>query len=206
VYHCALLYFLVIGAYGSEVPAANGQTVGVWVIGSAVFCNLVLTVTFKAAVITKHWVFFSHISYWGSIAFFVIFCLIYMNMWKTTKGDMSRKVYGVDTQLFGSLLFWLTSILIPVVTLGLDYTMVAFQANFYPTADDIIRRQEKAGGHVLAPSSHQLVEDRVGDGAEHMGFAFSQSEPQHRAEGSMVPTQAQLVRRYDTEKAKPDGE
>ena len=130
-----------------------------------------------------------------------------MNMWKTSKGDMSRKVYGVASQLFGSFLFWLTIICIPLVALGLDYTFYAFQANFCPSADDIIRRQEKAGGRAMAAPTLRAVEDnRVGDGAEHMGFAFSQSEAVDRMAGSKLPTQAQITRLYDTQQDKPTGE
>lgn len=193
--------------YNAEVTGPDGKTVGIWVIGSAVFFSLVLTVTFKAALITKHWVMFSHISYWGSVGFCIFFFLVYMNMWKSSQGDMSRKVYGVANQLFGSLLFWLTSVCIPLVALGLDYTIYAFQANFWPTADDIIRRQEKAGGRAMAAPTPRTVEDnRVGDGAEHMGFAFSQSEAVDRMAGSKLPTQAQLTRLYDTQQEKPSGE
>lgn len=210
-YHCTLLFFGTFAIYGSDVPNSNGQTSDHWVIGTAIFGFLVYFSTLKAALIMKHWVVYTHISIWGSVIAYFIFTLVYCNLdrW-TTRPTLAHKLLGIDSQLYNSGLFWFGSFLVPVAVLFVDYCYMAFKFNFKPTLVDQVRYQEKFHGGVQPmmynnPANELRSQSQQDSPRKHTGYAFSQSDSIEN-EGSTLPSQAELIRKYDTNIAKPQGE
>lgn len=213
-YHCTLVYFCMFSIYDSEVPLANGKTADHWVVGTATYGMLVYVALLKAALIMKHWVVYTHISIWGSLAAYFVFTLIYCSLdrWSDSP-TLAHKVLGVDMQLYSSGLFWFASFVIPVAVLFVDYVIQAFQFNFRPTLTDCVRSQEKKPGGIQ-PTTFNNPAAEIGAIASadvspkrHTGYAFSQADSRDESKTeSNLPTQAELIRKYDTNVSKPQGE
>lgn len=67
LYHCMLCFLLPFAAFGWGMMSADGKVSGQWTLGQIVYTVVVVTVTLKAALVTKFWTTYNHISYWGSI-------------------------------------------------------------------------------------------------------------------------------------------
>ena len=120
---------------------------------------------------------------------------------------------SLGLQLYSSGLFWFASILVPVTVLFLDYVVQVFQFNFRPTLTDCVRVQEKMPGGVQ-PTTFNNTAAEIGAVADvevsprkHTGYAFSQADSRDESKAdSNLPTQAELIRKYDTNVSKPQGE
>jgi len=224
LFHCIILYYLTFAAFGTDVLHQNGQVSGHWVMGTAIFGMVVITSILKAALMVKHWTIFTKIGIWGSMTLFFLFLLIYCNFdTRGHKATMAHKVSGVDLQLYRSFAVWLSWLIFPCIALFGDFSYVAFQSNFYPTLDDIVRKQEKKGTVMaqmplieesdmkdtsgMGESDLSSVQDTPSSSPmrRHMGYAFSQYDNNHDG-GSKLPTQAELIRKYDTNTPKPQGD
>jgi phospholipid-transporting ATPase len=126
-FHCTLAYFLVFQALATDVARKDGQTQGQWYVGCIVYAITVYTVTLKAAFVSNFWTWQVHTAIWGSLAIWTLFTLIYFTMWKQgVMGSMAAEVYGVSGQMYGSGVYWLLLILIPVISLFRDFVRCAF--------------------------------------------------------------------------------
>eukprot|EP00040_Diaphanoeca_grandis_P037483 m.244399 g.244399 ORF g.244399 m.244399 type:complete len:1209 (-) comp33827_c0_seq1:44-3670(-) len=220
-YHCIILYYLTLAAFQTNILLENGQVAGHWVMGTAIFGMVVITSIFKAALMVKHWTLWTKIGIWGSCLLYFFFILIYCNFdTRGSKATMAHKVAGVDTQLYRSFAVWLSWLIFPFIALFADFSFLAFQSNFWPTLDDIVRKQEKQGT-VMAQmpliEESKPIESNVDEGdsvqdspthspnRRHTGYAFSQYDNNHDA-NSTLPTQADIIRKYNTNKPKPQGD
>ena len=201
-FHCTLLYFLTLEGMKTQVARKDGLVQGQWFIGSCCYAMVVYTVTLKAAMISRYWVKWTHLAIWGSLLVWVIFTLMYFNLYGAELfGTMAVEVYGLDFEMYTSLPYWLMLFLFPVTALFCDFSYKVFQETFFPRADQMVRSQEVLGIQMLAS-----IDDNQEMGqfaSTHTGFAFSQSE----STDTTVVSQADLIRRYDTEKTtKPEGD
>jgi len=202
LYHCTMLYYLTFAALETEVANGNGMVQGQWFAGSVIYALTVCVVVYKAALISNYWTKFTHMAIWGSLVIWLIFTFVYWNLYAADLfGTMATEVYGLDRIMYTSLPFYLMLALLPVATLFPDFVYKAFRENFFPTADQIVRAQEIQGVQML-PTMEE-IHDMGQDQMDHMGFAFSQSETTE----STAVSQADLIRRYDTENVqKPEGD
>ena len=204
VLHCTLLYFLTFAAFATDVARSNGKTQGAWFFGCCLYAFAVYTCVLKAALHIRHWTWFTHLSIWGSLLLYLLFTLLYYNLYAMDLfGTMASEVYGLDQQIYEAPAFWALLLLLPVATLFPDYTYLAFRACFWPSMDEAVRQQDALGNVSAmahgggADGASERVEER--QQYRHMGFAFSQDD------GGGAVTQSQLIRAYDTDKVKPDG-
>lgn len=74
IWMSAVVFFVAYGTYTEDVMAPNGQGVGLWSIGFAVFTGMVVAANVRLAQEIKKWDWTLHVSLWGS-AVARTFCL-----------------------------------------------------------------------------------------------------------------------------------
>eukprot|EP00047_Mylnosiga_fluctuans_P006561 m.247712 g.247712 ORF g.247712 m.247712 type:complete len:1182 (-) comp15473_c0_seq1:193-3738(-) len=182
----------------------NNVDVGMWLTGAIVYTMVVLTVCLKAGLVTTHWTMHNHIALWGSMVLWFVFTLVYFNMysWETaTKAntDLASEVFGIFQMMYSTPVFWFMALLIPVLCLFPEYTYRSFRAIFMPTMEHEIEARAQRG--LLLPRvSVELGELAEQNASKYTGSAFSQCE------NTDSITQSDVIRRYDTNIEKPQGE
>ncbi|XP_057312716.1 probable phospholipid-transporting ATPase IA isoform X2 [Hydractinia symbiolongicarpus] len=208
IYHSILLFYLPRLIFEHDVAFSDGLVVGQWFVGDVVYTCVVITVCLKAALEIDTWSIYSHISIWGSIISWFIFLLIYCT--PLLAMALAPNMIGQDRMLYTCVLFWLTALIIPVITLFVDFLFHSFQRTFKKNTRQKIQELELKG---IQPSDWVIGDDGVpqrrhstfeeipkmnasfrGD----RGFAFSQEE-----HGQI--SQAEMIRMYDTTLEKPRG-
>ncbi|RLN47248.1 hypothetical protein BBJ29_009536 [Phytophthora kernoviae] len=133
VVHALICFF---GCYaGTQIT-----TLGLYVLGTLFYTSLLgamkLKVVQLALVINKyHAVVMAF-----SIGLFVFFLLVYPHL-----TFMSYDMYGVPAQMVLHQRYWTLLLLCPVAAMLIDYTAVAAQQQFRPSAEDILRERFRAG-------------------------------------------------------------
>ncbi|GBP79172.1 Phospholipid-transporting ATPase IA [Eumeta japonica] len=116
--HSVLLFWLPMLMTAHDVLWPSGKEGGYLVLGNIVYTYVVLTVCLKAGLCTHSWTWVTHVAIWGSVLLWFLFILVYSNLYPTIMiGAVMR---GMDHMVFGSLVFWMGLVLIPVVTLVPD--------------------------------------------------------------------------------------
>nr|XP_029712709.1 probable phospholipid-transporting ATPase IA isoform X4 [Aedes albopictus] len=202
--HSVILYWLPMFSYQGDVIWGNGRDGGYLVLGNIVYTYVVVTVCLKAGLVTNSWTWLTHCSIWGSMVLWFMFIFIYSNIWPTL--PVGAVFTGMDDMIFSSPAFWLGLFLIPITALLPDVVVKVIRN----------RNQSIATPHPIKESRSSLTETarllrnvrRVFTGRSHTtenkelelkhGFAFSQEE------GGNV-TQTDVIRAYDTNLPKPDG-
>nr|XP_037870827.1 probable phospholipid-transporting ATPase IA isoform X5 [Bombyx mori] len=197
--HSVLLFWLPVALADHHVLWSSGKDGGYLVLGNLVYTYVVLTVCLKAGLATHSWTWVTHVSIWGSLALWLLFLLIYSNIYPTIL--IGAVMLGMDRMVFGSLVFWFGLILIPIATLIPDLVVTVVRNSAFKSATEAVRESElkqRAPPALLAQPRHSVAE------AAHAlvrlaqyGFAFSQEE------GGSV-SQADVVRVYDTRQPRPE--
>ena len=109
------------------------------------------------------------------------------------------QVYGEDKMMYSTAVFWMLLFVVPCICLLPEYVLRAYRDIFIPSLEVIVRRRERKGQ--ILPSMHMELEE-LGElsGSAHTGYAFSQGESTDSI------TQAEVIRRYDTNIEKPAGD
>jgi len=198
--HSIFLFWLPMYAYKGDVLWGNGRDGGYLVLGNIVYTYVVVTVCLKAGLITNFWTWLTHCSIWGSIGLWFIFIIIYSNVWPLI--PVGAVFTGMDTMLFASPVFWMGLFLIPIASLLPDITVKTIQNTAFKSQTELVREYELQN----ADPSHVMKESRSSQShstenkeleLQH-GYAFSQEE------GGVI-SQSQVIRAYDTNLPKPDG-
>ncbi|KAG2520832.1 hypothetical protein BBO99_00007052 [Phytophthora kernoviae] len=133
VAHALICFF---GCYaGTQIT-----TLGLYVLGTLFYTSLLgamkLKVVQLALVINKY----HAVAMAFSIGLFVFFLLVYPHL-----TFMSYDMYGVPAQMVLHQRYWTLLLLCPVAAMLIDYTAVAVQQQFRPSAEDILRERFRAG-------------------------------------------------------------
>lgn len=214
--HSVLLFWLPVALADHHVLWSSGKDGGYLVLGNLVYTYVVLTVCLKAGLATHSWTWVTHVSIWGSLALWLLFLLIYSNIYPTIL--IGAVMLGMDRMVFGSLVFWFGLILIPIATLIPDLVVTVVRNSAFKSATEAVRESElkqRAPPALLAQPRHSLTETaRLLQNVRSVftrrstsraavelelshGFAFSQEE------GGSV-SQADVVRVYDTRQPRPE--
>uniref|UniRef100_A0AAG5DM45 Phospholipid-transporting ATPase n=1 Tax=Anopheles atroparvus TaxID=41427 RepID=A0AAG5DM45_ANOAO len=204
LYHSAVLFWLSKKSYEKDVIWSNGRDGGYLVLGNIVYTFVVVTVCLKAGLLTNSWTWLTHCSIWGSIGLWFLFMFIYSNIWPAL--PVGAVFTGMDDMVFSTPVFWLGLLLIPITALLFDIIWKVWRTY----------RKDKTLAPPMKESRSSLTETarllrnvrRVFTGRSHTtenkelelkhGYAFSQEE------GGTV-TQTDVIRAYDTNLPKPDG-
>jgi len=96
---------------------STGRQLSLWDAGNATYTCVLLVVTFRLILDTRHYTWPHHIAYWGSLFLWFFFIMVY-----STMDTMSPDMYNSYPTLLGSSIFWVST---PItVTICLLPTMV----------------------------------------------------------------------------------
>ncbi|KRZ34562.1 putative phospholipid-transporting ATPase IA [Trichinella pseudospiralis] len=215
IYHSVLLFWLSKLTFAQDVAWPNGRTGGLYMLGNCVYTYVVVSVCLKAGLELDAWTWLSHLAIWGSIGAWFFFLFIYCNVWPTI--SIAPEMAGMDVMMISSSLFWMALFLIPTLTLFLDFTYKIFRRTMFKTLADEVRELElqqldpsvvlpKLSKHGRLTETARLLRNvfrRTASGVSiaheaQYGYAFSQEE-----RGAV--SQAEVIRAYDSTKAKPEG-
>eukprot|EP00158_Paraphelidium_tribonemae_P008826 Partr_v1_DN28699_c1_g1_i1_m50503 putative ATPase, class VI, type len=130
IWHSLISYFFATSVYASGGIDATGQTPDIYFIGTVMALTAVWVVNLSPALDSHTWTIMHHLFYWScSIGTFA-----YVWLLSSIPGAVTR---GISPQLFGGLNFWLTFVLVIVVSLGPRLIAYAIQRHFYPSDSQI---------------------------------------------------------------------
>lgn len=140
-YHSLILYFVSELIYFWDLPQGDGKIAGHWVWGTALYTAGLITTLGKAALITNIWTKYTVLAIPGSLVIWFIFLPIYATV--APKLGFSMEYYGVVPKLFGSPVFWLMIIVLPVLCLLRDFAWKYAKRMYYPQAYHHVQEIQK---------------------------------------------------------------
>ena len=74
-----IIFFIPFGSFVAvaDVDSSTGKGTGMWVFGTVVFSCMVASMFVKCALLTASWTAASALLYWGSVALYICFIVIY---------------------------------------------------------------------------------------------------------------------------------
>lgn len=191
-YHSAIIYLAIINIYkyGNVLP--YGIVADHWVIGVTLYTVSLLTSLGKAALISSQWTKFTFIAIPGSFVLWLIAFPLYALI--APKVNVSKEYVGIIRYVYGSDVFWLTIIIVPILCLLRDFLWKYYKRTWDPEFHHEIQKLQKhqIQSHRPKLSSFQKTIKKVRQVQrmkKQRGFAFSQVEGQEN-----------IVRKYDTTK------
>ena len=176
----------------------QGKGADAWLKGETVYTIVLLTITWKAAIISDTFVRFTYVAIFGSIAFWFTFFPIYATVAPLI--GVSPELFAMIPDLFSSASFWFTILLVPILVNIRDFGWRYYKRNYQPQSYHIIQEIQKFNIPDYRPrmewfrkAVHKVRQ--VQRLKRSRGFAFSQNES----------GQADLIRVYDTTRRKPKG-
>lgn len=231
ILHSLVLFWLTYFMIENDTLWSTGLADGGYLVfGNILYTYVIITVCLKAALETSTWTWFTHAAIWGSIGIWFVFLILYSRFWPTL--PMAADMAGMDEMIFTSAPFWLGLFTIPLMTIMVDVTVKVINRTCFKTLADQVNDMEKRSV-LTSPSQQTLLSEtarlirnvfdstrrlkgtssaseedagRIAARVSHEppvelqhGYAFSQEE------NGAVP-QSQIIRVYDTTKAKPTGQ
>jgi len=126
--HSFILFFLPTLVLEKASLLPNGKMHSYLFLGNFIFTYVCITVSLKAGLEFNSWTKWTHISVWGSIGFWFLFCILYQYMFPTLPfGDV---FYAVFWNMCESPHFWLGCLLFPIITLYRDVIFKVWDWSF----------------------------------------------------------------------------
>ncbi|VEU19547.1 DEKNAAC100038 [Brettanomyces naardenensis] len=191
-FHSAIIYICIINIYKYGNELAGGNVANIWVVGVTLYTVCLLTSLGKAALISSQWTKFTLIAIPGSFLMWLIAFPLYAVI--APRVDVSKEYWGITRYVYGSLCYWMSIILIPLLCLLRDFLWKYYKRNWDPEFYHEIQKIQKyqIQDHKPKFSSFQKTIRKVRQVhrmRRQRGFAFSQAEGQEA-----------IVRKYDTTK------
>jgi len=214
IWHSLLLFWLTYFAVKDDALWSNGKSDGGYLVyGNILYTYVVITVCLKAGLEISTWTWLTAASIWFSIGSWFVFLILYSYFWPTL--PIASDMLHMYEFIFSTNVFWFGLVIIPFITILSDIVVKVVIRTCYKTLTDEVLDEEK---EVNASSSQQTLltetarlirtvfEKNKGKGKSKLnvqveyqhGYAFSQEE------NGAVPL-SELIRKYDTTKAKPEG-
>ncbi|KAH9282797.1 Phospholipid-transporting ATPase IA [Echinococcus granulosus] len=143
VFHSAILFWIPLFAFYSDVAYPNGHTGSRLVVGSTVYTCVVMTVCLKAGLEHTAWTVFSHLAIWGTIVLWFLFLIVYSHVYPTF--PIGPEMVGMDMACFSSPLFWLLLIVVPVIALTRDFAWKVLRRTYSVTMREQVMLCEQNG-------------------------------------------------------------
>ncbi|KAF5285620.1 hypothetical protein FQR65_LT13101 [Abscondita terminalis] len=138
--HSAFLFWLTVLACEHDILWMNGRDGGYLVMGNCVYTYVVVTVCYKAGLVTNYWAWPTHCAIWGSILLWIVFVIIYSNFWPVI--PIGNVMTGMYIMLFTSAVFWLGLVLIPTVTITPDFVYKVIKGTIFKNLTEAMRESE----------------------------------------------------------------
>jgi phospholipid-transporting ATPase len=191
VFQSLVMFFGFTYVYGEGGIMPDGNTLNSWGMGEIVYTIDLVSIAIKAILLADTWVRFTFMAIFGSLglwfAVFPIYCYVAPHF------GIGTELIGVIPPIYGSAVFWLSIIVIPVFANLRDYGWKYFKRMVWPTDYHIIQEMAKYNIQDIRPREDKFKKEifkaRVTQRIKRQrGFAFSQNED----------GQAHLIRIYDT--------
>lgn len=152
--HSIIIYGLCFGAFvGSGDINPDGDTTGLFLMGTIInFCT-VLTVNYRIALETQYWVWWSFVGFIGSVLIWIGFVLVYSSVI-----EFSWDFYGIGLIVVQRPMFYLLAVLVPFTAVVPDLILITVKKTFFPTPIDILQElqakalaEKKANGKDFEP-------------------------------------------------------
>lgn len=198
-YHSFLSYLFVTAAFWTSLESGDGYIPNIWLWGTSLFVAVLATVLGKAALVSDLWTKYTFAAIPGSLVFSLAFLAIYMIVAPAI--GFSKEYQYLVGALFGSPLFWFTTLLVPVACLVRDYIWKFYNRQWRPESRHIAAEIQKYNlvDHRPRMSEFQKAIRKV-RAVQRIrrtrGYAFS---------GGEQGEEGRLIRLYDTTKPKPEG-
>ncbi|KAI8801118.1 hypothetical protein BJ742DRAFT_838872, partial [Cladochytrium replicatum] len=197
-YHSLLIFYFFAWMYDESAILPDGRNANHWLLGSMVYTADVMTITWKASLVSDYWVKFTYIAIFGSVALWFVVFPIYATV--APMIPFSEELNGLVSPMFSSGVFWFMILLVPVTAILRDYTWKFAKRMYFTRSYHIVQEIQKYNIPDYRPRQewfrkavHKVrMIQRL---KRNRGFAFSQSES----------GQANLIRVYDTTRRKPRG-
>lgn len=221
--HSLALFWLTHFMIANDSLWTSGLSDGGYLVfGNTLYTYVVVTVCIKSGLEITSWTWLTHLAIWGSIILWFLFLMAYSNFWPSL--PLAADMVSMDHMIFTSHVFWAGLFLIPFLTLIVDISYKVISRTCFKTLADEITDLELQSV-TSSPSQQTLLSETArlirnvfdstrrkkrtrGESSERQarpsdlelrfGYAFSQEEH------GVVP-QSQIIRAYDTTKAKPSG-
>ncbi|KAI9197490.1 uncharacterized protein BJ171DRAFT_221525 [Polychytrium aggregatum] len=197
-FHSLVLYWMMSCIYGEGNLLGSGLMGNLWLLGQSVYTVDLLTITWKAAIITDTWVSYTYIAYLGSIGlWFTGFPL-----WSLVGPliGISDELTGLAAPMFGNASLWFSILVVPIAAVLRDFVWRYVRRTYFPKSYHIIQEIQKFNVPDYRPRQEWFRKAvhkvrQIQRLQRTRGFAFSQNES----------GQANLIRVYDTTRRKPTG-
>lgn len=132
VWHSLPVFFLCW--YTLSYPDQSALAQSLQGVGSAVWVSLILVVTLKLAIRTRHWNWISHVCYWLSLMLLLPFIYVVSIVFPRGKVEAVADMTAVAQGLYSNPVFWLAAIVCaPAMCLLPDLTVMAFKRQLRPS-------------------------------------------------------------------------
>ncbi|KAJ3192220.1 hypothetical protein HK101_006874 [Irineochytrium annulatum] len=137
LWHSLVIYYSVYFMFGDSIISPDGRPVGYWVMVYIYGTPMLLTLTLKVAIITKHWVCWSWFGLIISmIAIIPVQVVIEATAWGGSSGSTGEQ-HLLPT-------FWLILVLMPTMALLPDFAMLFARKQFFPSDADLLSEASAA--------------------------------------------------------------
>lgn len=192
-YHSAVVFLgtILIYRYGQALNK-HGELADHWSWGVSIYTTSIVIVLGKAALVTNQWTKFTLIAIPGSLLFWIVFFPIYASIFP--HANISKEYYGVVSHTYGTAVFWLILLLIPVLALTRDFVWKYYRRLYEPESYHLVQEIQKYNISDYRPHQQHFQNAirkvrQVQRMKKQRGFAFSQAE-----DGG----QEKIIRMYDT--------
>ncbi len=160
----AIFLALIWGQYRLHADREDGQVIGMWGAGSAMYTIIIITVTMQLALAVDYWTALHHAVFWGSILLKYAFILV---MGVLPPSFATSAAYGLFKNVVGvAPSYWLTLGVVPVIALLPDFTARSIKRVFFPDDHQIVQEAALLSGHNPPPKTvHAAVDVGGGDAA-----------------------------------------
>lgn len=111
-YHSMVVYYCMTWVYGEGSVIPTGQSADNWLFGETIYTMVLITITWKAAVVCDTFVKFTYVAIFGSIGFWLTGFPIYATI--GPMAGISTELYGMIGPMFSAAAIWFSIILIPI--------------------------------------------------------------------------------------------
>lgn len=168
VLQAAVCFFSVVYGYGyGKVPDRNGQTMGLFTMGTTMYTCVLFVVSIQIAVVIQYWTWLHHLFIWGELLVWFAFLLVFGELPVKLSGELHRLfIMFVST----SLNFYRITLLTTVLALVPSFTLHCFSRNFNPLDNEIVQEKEKRSGGRSASTGGQSEHELKLMPAHYEGF------------------------------------
>eukprot|EP01135_Chromosphaera_perkinsii_P000065 Nk52_evm16s24 gene=Nk52_evmTU16s24 len=142
---CGVRYSGQFVSVSSVTP--SGESVGMWLLGTAIYLGCVTVVNLRVALDTQNWTWMNHVVTWCSIGAVYLFILAFSYYPAKAIPIFGNDAYGVASVLYVSGAAWFAIVMVIVMSLAPYFIYNWYKIQTDPSDTDIVREmwQYKVG-------------------------------------------------------------